>query len=82
MKATATEMISANEARKITDSVNFRKSGFIKLIDSAIREAAGAGQSEATMLIPENVAGEVMIFLEQHGFRVIADQLPLLTAAW
>lgn len=85
MKQTATEMISANEARRITDSANFRKSGFADLINSTIRDAASKGESEAAMLIPENVANEAAKFLEQHGFRVILGHMltgALVTAAW
>lgn len=84
-KQSATEMISANEARKITDSVNFKNSGFASLIASTIRDAAGKGESQAAMLIPENVAEEAAKFLEQNGFRVVMGHMmtgALVTAAW
>lgn len=85
MKQTATEMISANEARKITDSVNFKNSGYADLINSTIRDAAGKGESRAEMLVPENVGRDAARFLEQHGFRVVLGHMltgALVIAAW
>lgn len=84
-KQAEVNMISANEARKITDSVNFKNSGFASLINSTIRDAASKGESRAEMLIPENVARDAVRFLEQNGFRVVLGHMltgALVIAAW
>lgn len=78
-------MISANEARRITDSAQFSKSGYAALMNSTIREFAAKGESEAHMLIPVNVSEQAAKFLEQYGFRVVAKMTMtgmLVTAAW
>ena len=78
-------MISANEARQITNSAQFNKSGYAALMNSTIREVAAKGESEAKMLVPVQVSEQAARFLEQHGFRVTAQMAMtgmVLTAAW
>lgn len=78
-------MISANEARRITDSTKFSNSGYAALINSTIREVAGNGKAEAPMLVPVNVAEQAVQFLEHHGFRVKSEMTMtgmVITAAW
>ena len=78
-------MISANEARQVTNSAQFNKSGYAALMNSTIREVAAKGESEAKMLIPVQVAEQSARFLEQHGFRVTAQMAMtgmVITAAW
>lgn len=64
------EMVSAAEARKITERASFQNSPFVALINSSIRDAASNGKSEANILVPMAVADDAAKFLEQHGFKV------------
>lgn len=78
-------MISANDARKITDDAQFRKSGYASLIDAVIREASAGGKSEVSILFPPNVAEQAAQFIVDHGFRItakITTDSVVITAAW
>lgn len=78
-------MISANEARNMTDAAQFRKSGYECLINSAIREVAANGKDFATILIPDDIAEQAAKFLTSHGFRVGVENAAIgtvITAAW
>lgn len=78
-------LISANEARRITNNAQFEKSPYVALMDSTIREVAAKGESEAKMLIPVQVSEQAAKYLEQYGFRVVAQMAMtgmVLTAAW
>ncbi len=78
-------MISANEARRITDAANFEKSGLAGLINSTVRGVASGGQDSAVLLIPQNIVNCTVEFLEKHGFRVIVDTHntgAMVTVAW
>lgn len=79
------KMITANEAHRLADQANFKKSGYVDLINSAIREEVSKGNFEATMLVPDSILDSAAKFLEQHGFRVIVGSAmtgSLVTAAW
>ena len=84
-KEPGSPMISATEARRITDSSKFSKSGYAELINSTIREVAAKGESEAPMLVPVNIAEQAIMFLESNGFRVVSEMSMtgmVVTAAW
>lgn len=84
-KEPASPMISAAEARRITDNSKFAKSGYAELINSTIREVAAEGESEAPMLVPVSIAEQAMKFLESNGYRVVSEMSMtgvVVTAAW
>lgn len=81
----AIPMISAGEARRITEDSKFSNSGYPALINSTIREVAAKGECQARMLIPEEVAEQAAAYLIAHGFRVVSGKGMtgiLITAAW
>lgn len=84
-KEPGTPMVSANDARRITNNAKFSSSGYAELINSTIREVAAKGDDKAAMLIPVNIAQQAEDFLVAHGFRVVSEMFMtgmVITAAW
>lgn len=80
-----TEMVSADEARKLMASAAFQNSPYVGLINSSIRDAAKKGKAEANILVPVAVADDAAKFLEQHGFTVSGSVTMtgvVITAHW
>lgn len=75
-------MISAQEARKISDDNNFANSEYVKLADEIIRDKAEKGFRNAVMIIPNahgtdcrNIASQLYKFLQQNGYAVGAEEI-------
>lgn len=84
-KGSGSPMISATEARCITDNAKFAKYGYAELINSTIREVAANGEDEASMLVPVKIAEQAIKFLETNGFRVVSEMSMtgmVVTAFW
>lgn len=79
-------MVSATEARVLTDKAKFAASGFAALAESTIKEAAAKGEEEASMLIPLNVVADMVRFLNDNGYEeiVITGTITgaLVSVAW
>lgn len=75
-------MISAQEARKISDDNNFANSEYVKLADEIIRDKASKGFRNAVMIIPNangtdcrHIASQLYKFLQQNGYTVGAEEI-------
>lgn len=83
----AATMISASEARRITDAANFEKSGAANSLNILIRKAADNGDTHIGLHMEERLADQAADFLTQHGFRVAVDKsasdgVKLVRAYW
>ncbi len=64
-------MISADEARHITDAVNFAKSDLAATMNIAIRKTANMGKNRVNVWVETDLADAAAQFLTEHGFRVV-----------
>ena len=64
-------MVSADQARALTKKARFAASGYASLADSTIREACEKGENSATILVPLEVAEDMVILLCDHGFEEV-----------
>lgn len=81
----AVPMISADEARKMTDEARFAMSGYAGVMNTIIRETASDGGDQARMLISAEMADQASDYLIGHGFRVVCNKDEtgaLIVAAW
>lgn len=79
-------MISATEAKVLSHKAKFAASGFAALAESNIKEACSNGEEEASMLIPLEVANDMVMFLADNGYEdiIITGALTgaVVTVAW
>lgn len=81
----ATHMISAEEARKMTNEARFVMSGSAEAMNAIIRDIASDGGARARMLISEEMADHARDYLTGYGFRVTCNKDAtgvLIVAEW
>lgn len=78
-------MISAEEARKMTNEARFVRSGSAEVMNTIIRDIASDGGARARMLISAEMADQARDYLTGYGFRVACNQDAtgvLIVAEW
>ena len=64
-------MITASEAKVLTQKEKFAKSAYPHLVDAAVREACDNGEDTAEVLIPLDVVPDMVTYLCDHGFEEV-----------
>ena len=64
-------MITAPEAKVLTQKAKFAKSAYPHLVDVAVREACDNGEDTVEVLIPMDVVPDMVTYLCDHGFEEV-----------
>lgn len=79
-------MISAVEAKTISNKAQFAKSGWAHLAESTIKEACENGEDSATILLPLSVVEDMLHFLTDNGYEecIVTGAITgaMVTVAW